>query len=136
MSTLAVIALISIMAAWGAARFVYRNSPAIFGPERTVWTDVLARSGEVLEGGANQVAFIAARLKDGRIFEGVLFSFPAGPTDEAKELALQAPIYVRDSPSSQRVRIPDSEFLILLLTEITDVSVVYVNAKMANALET
>lgn len=127
--TVALIAIISISGAWSMARFVYRKYPPVFGPERSVWTDVLARSGTAASKDLNRAAFLAVTLKDRRIFEGFLFSFPTGPTDAVGEIALQAPVFLRDTPTSARMSLPDTQFLILLVSEITDIGVRYENVK-------
>lgn len=132
LATVAAISVISLLGTWGAARIAYRQYPPIFGPERSVWTDVLARSGEAASKALQRSAFLAATLKDGRIIEGFLFSFPAGPTDEVGEVALQAPIFVRQSSTSPRMSLPDIQFLILLLSEVTDIGVRYEDVKVEN----
>lgn len=128
--TLAAIVVLSTFSAWAAARVAYRRYPPVFGPERTVWSDVLAGSGQLVGEGVARTAFIAARTKDDRIIEGYLFSFPSGPSDTVSEVALQAPIFVRDTPRAERVKVANTQFLLLLVTELKELAVRFEDVKV------
>ena len=129
--TVVVVLGMSTAISWFAARVVYRNQPRVFGPERTVWTDVLAESGRTLEGGMLRVAFLAVRLSDDRLIEGYLYSFPAGNTDTVEEVALRSPIFVRDSPTMDRVRVANIEYIIVRTSEVKEISVSFEDVEAA-----
>lgn len=121
--TLAATTATSVAGAWVAATVLYRKHPKSFGPERSVWADVLATSGTRTKDGLTIVAFLAVTTKDGRIFEGYLRSFPTPASSKVDEIALQGPVFLRDPSEADRVEIANVEFLILMTAEITDVAV-------------
>jgi hypothetical protein len=121
-STVLVLA-IALGGTWALARFLHRNLPPLYGPERTVWSDVLGRSGTRVDDMHSEVAFLAAHMIDGRIVEGFLRSFPSSTSSPVEDVALQAPIFIRKNEGSPRTKIESTDYLILRLSQVADVSV-------------
>lgn len=122
----------ALLGTWGIARLAYHGRPALYGPEITVWSDVLEKSGTRVDANQVEVAFVAARMVDGRIIEGFLRSFPSGPSSPVDDMGLQAPIYVRHDPKSPRKKIGQTQFMILRLAQVVDVSVRFEKVRLAS----
>ena len=95
----AVVFILSLVAAYTTARFVYRGKEASLVPSSSVWRDVFR------EGGEGRPIFVSATLTDGRVIEGYLFSYSTDGEGGDRDLALQAPIYVWSGEPPSRIRL-------------------------------
>lgn len=91
---------LSLAAAYGTARLVYRGKEASLVPAGSVWRDVFGVGGE------GRPIFVSATLEDGRVVDGYLYSFSTDADGGDRDLGLQAPIYVWSGEPPERMRAP------------------------------
>lgn len=98
--TIVIVFALSLAAAYGSARLVYRGKEASLVPAGSVWRDVFG------EGGEGRPIFVSATLKDGRVVDGYLYSYSTNANGGDRDLGLQAPIYVWSGEPLKRMRAP------------------------------
>lgn len=84
--TTAIVMTGAVLLAYALHRLVHRRNPATFTRE-PVWVATLGRR----EG---DVPWVGLKLRDGRLVEGILYSYPTGEQRECRDIALQRPIRV------------------------------------------
>lgn len=94
----AMVFALSLVAAYGTARLVYRGKEASLVPAGSVWQDVFG------EGGEGRPIFVSTSLVDGRVVDGYLYSYSTDASGGDRDLALQAPIYVWSGEPLERMR--------------------------------
>jgi hypothetical protein len=113
--------LLSHLAAWAAARFVYyRGSPASLRPELSVWFQVLHVHNRAQE--PMDRRFVTAELRDGRRVAGYALAYTLDADAANRELALVAPIFAQRTAAEPPELIPD-DYIVLSASEIVYFSV-------------
>ena len=120
LGTLLLIFLLSPLAGYGLARFIWRGkTPSIkFG---TVWRSVLGRDKDT------KIAWTTVELADGRAFFGQTWDYTMDPDREIRELALYKPLRQRERGQDTWSSLPN-DALILAATDIRAISVSYADA--------
>jgi hypothetical protein len=93
--TVALTLLLAVALAIGLHHLQIRRTRPEFHPEGSVWVHAL---GTLSKG---SVPWVSLKLTDGRLLEGLLHSYSLDDLGEQRDVALQAPIRIIDTPGGE-----------------------------------